>query len=64
MPAASRPDAWVDELPDELRAAAERNAAERVAQGLHAHVDDPVVLDRCARILTTPTGDAEQGSAA
>lgn len=46
-------DGWVDDLPDELRHAAKRNAEERLAQGLPAHVDDPVVLDRCARILAT-----------
>lgn len=61
MPAST--PTWVDELPDDLRAAAERNAGERVAQGLPAHVDDPVVLARCARILTTPAGEEAAGVA-
>lgn len=55
-PAEPRDDSWVDKLPDDLRAAARRNEQERLSQGLPAHVDDIVVLDRCARILTTPTG--------
>lgn len=51
MPA---PDTWVDELPDDLRHAAKRNAEERLAQGLTPHVEDPVVAARLARILDTP----------
>lgn len=55
MPAASpRDDSWVDQLPDELRDAARANAIECAAQGLPTFVEDPVVLDRCARILATP----------
>jgi hypothetical protein len=49
---------WLDELPADLRAAAIRNAEERVAQGLTAHVDDPVVAARLARILSHVTEEA------
>jgi hypothetical protein len=49
---------WLDELPEPLRLAAIRNAEERTAQGLSAHVDDPVVAARLARILSHVTEEA------
>jgi hypothetical protein len=59
MPAASHTDdRWVDELPEPLRTAALANARERIAQGLPAHLEDPVVFARLACILDTPTSDA------
>jgi hypothetical protein len=60
MPAAYEGDlefeAWVDELPEELRGAARANALECEAQGLPVLLDDPVALERCARIVDTPSG--------
>ena len=59
--------AWADMTREEqLADAAARAEAECIEQGVPFLVDDPVVLDRCARIITTPGAfeNEEHGSAA
>jgi hypothetical protein len=55
-------DARIAALPEDLRDAARANSIECTAQGLPVFVDDPVALERCARILATPAvvGDVEE----
>lgn len=60
MSAAKQIDDAIAALPEELRDAARSNAIECAAQGLPAFIDDPVLLDRCARIITTPAATATE----